>query len=466
MRSVLARLMLVVFVALLPALGFTLYTEASSRRLRQELVQDEALRLVRLVNAQLEQAIEAAHQVLSVIGHSPAVQDNVSDACRRLLAGVIDGLPRYVSAAIIGVDGHPTCAPGMKLRDVDVADRNYFRLAMQTGGFVIGDYTEGRVTRQPTIHMAEPFKGADGKIAGIVVLALDIGWLQHNLEQLALPDGAMARVSDRNGTILARIPNGAGLIGTKIPEASRISLQGTEAAVAPIVGADGTLRMVGYSPIAEEPEGLGVAVGLDPNQAIALFRLANRTGLLLLVGGLLLALALTALVGTRLIRHPVVTLLSAARRWQSGDLAGRTGLRHDRSEFGGLAAAFDAMASTLESRELTLRESEERLRLAVVTARLGIRELDLTTGKAYSSPEAAEIFGRDEYRDASFDRWFANVHPDDQASVRDSWDRSLANPGRDVEHEYRFRRPDGSWRWIAAHGHLSFENGRAVRPSA
>jgi PAS domain S-box-containing protein len=113
--------------------------------------------------------------------------------------------------------------------------------------------------------------------------------------------------------------------------------------------------------------------------------------------------------------------------------------------------------------ETALRESEQRLRLALEAAGMGVRELDLTTGQAYSTPEAERIFGRDDERDATFEGWFSNVHPDDQPKIRESWDRALASPGNDIEHEYRFRRPDGQWRWIGAHARLEFRDGRAVR---
>ncbi len=113
--------------------------------------------------------------------------------------------------------------------------------------------------------------------------------------------------------------------------------------------------------------------------------------------------------------------------------------------------------------EIALAESEKRLRLALSAAGMGVRELDLITGQAYSTAEVESIFGRDDERDASFERWFANVHPDDQPLVRASWDRAIANPGTDLAHEYRFRRPDGTWRWIFAHGRLEFKDGRAVR---
>jgi len=113
--------------------------------------------------------------------------------------------------------------------------------------------------------------------------------------------------------------------------------------------------------------------------------------------------------------------------------------------------------------ETALRESEQRLRLALETAGMGVRELDLVNDLAFSTPEAERIFGRDDERDASFEKWFSNVHPDDQAMIRASWDHALAAPGNDIRHEYRFRRPDGQWRWIGTHGRLEFKDGRPIR---
>jgi PAS domain S-box-containing protein len=112
--------------------------------------------------------------------------------------------------------------------------------------------------------------------------------------------------------------------------------------------------------------------------------------------------------------------------------------------------------------ETALAESEERLRLALEAAGMGVRELDLVTGQAYSTPQAERIFGRDDARDAAFENWIANVHPDDRADILASWARARSAPGHDISHEYRFRRPDGSWRWIGTHARVDFVQGRPV----
>ena len=48
-----------------------------------------------------------------------------------------------------------------------------------------------------------------------------------------------------------------------------------------------------------------------------------------------------------------------ADRWRTGDLAARTDLPGDNSEYGRLAAAFDGMAAALDARERALRTSLE-----------------------------------------------------------------------------------------------------------
>jgi putative nucleotidyltransferase with HDIG domain len=68
-----------------------------------------------------------------------------------------------------------------------------------------------------------------------------------------------------------------------------------------------------------------------------------------------LAAATVAWGGSRwLILRPVRALVRAAERVRAGDLQVRTGLRHDPTEFGSLAGAFDGMVEALRAREAEL----------------------------------------------------------------------------------------------------------------
>ena len=359
MRSLIARLLVVVSVALLPALAFQAYTESQERHVRQTLVEDEALRLVRLVASEQKRILDGAEQVLDTISATPAVLDDMPEICQHLMANLLPKNPRYNFLAVIGLDGHLLCSPGPIDPSLDLSDRFFFRQALQTGGFVVGEYTVGRVSGQPAIHLAKPFTHRDGKIAGVIAVALSLDWLGQQLAHLSLPPGALASITDRNGVTLARTLDGERFVGTPARPENHFTLEGNEIRVTSLTTLEGLRRIAAYSPPGADPKGLRISVVLDPQRGFPALTEQNRIGLLLIVAGCVLALMLAALLGTQLIRRPVNRLLAAADRWRNGDLTAGTGLRKDSSEFGRLGAAFDAMAAALDARERALRTALE-----------------------------------------------------------------------------------------------------------
>jgi signal transduction histidine kinase len=383
-RSLRIRLLLIVAVALAPALAFQAWIEADAARLRERLVEEQAMRLVRLVLAQEQRIFDGAEQTLNAIASSPAVQNHDAEACQQMLVRLLAQVPRYNNAAVSGPDGKLLCAAVGTDLSPGVGDREYFRRALQTGGFVIGDYTTGRFSGKPAIHVAQPYRDATGGVAGVVAAALSTDWLNRQLETLGLSPEAAASVSDRNGIVVARYPDGARYIGKPITPDARAAIKGDRAGVAPMTGLEGRPRIVGYAPLGGQELGLRVAVGLDREVAFAELTAAKRQGLLLIVAGAVLGLAVTALLGGRLINRPAGRLLTASRRWTEGEFVVRTGLRHDRSEFGRLAAGFDAMAEALQARERELHLSEAALR--DLTA-----ELERRVHEEVAAREAAQL---------------------------------------------------------------------------
>nr|WP_294521260.1 cache domain-containing protein [uncultured Rhodopila sp.] len=356
MKRLLTRLLLVMSVAMLPALGFQIYTEHEARQTRALLVRDEALSLVRLVSGEQNRIIEGAEQVLTTITGAPAVQDSDTERCHRLLANLVEQSPRYNNALVVQPDGHIPCAAHLLDPSINGADRPYFREALRTGDFVLGEYTIGRGTGLPTIHIAKRVIGTDGRIIGVAVLALNIGWLSDQVEQLSLPAGAIVTITDRNGTILVRRPGQARFSGTQTPGDSRFLLDGKEIGFAEMKSLDqGRPVMVAFAPLAVEPIGLSIRVALDRDITFAALVRANWIGPALIMLGIMLALATAALLGSRLIGRPIGRLIGAAESWRGGNLGSRTGLGGEQSEFGRLGTALDAMAAALGEREAELR---------------------------------------------------------------------------------------------------------------
>jgi PAS domain S-box-containing protein len=448
LKSLLARLLLVVSIALVPALAFQIHTESQARHTRRLLVEDEAMRLVRLVSAEQQRIVEGAEQVLDVISGAPSVQDGMPQLCSRLLANLLEQAPRYNTAVVMGLDGHYVCAPGPFDRAADMSDRAYFQLALQKGGFAVGDYAVSRWSKQPTIHMAKPFRTRDGTVAGVVAVGLSIDWLGQQLSRLALPPGAVASVIDRNGTVLARYPDGARFVGQPLRAEFRFTPGSNGDRDAALECPEGHQVAVGYSPLDSDPKGWVVVVGLDRDLAFAGVAEANRTGMLLIVAGAALALATTYLAGTQLIRRPFGRLLTVAGRWRNGDLAARTGLRADGSEFGDLGGAFDGMAAAQEAREQVLRQSEELFRATFEQVAVGMAQVGMDGTWLRANDKLCAITGY--VREELLTLTFADItHPDDLEADLAVRKALLAGEIATFTREKRYLHKGGGVVWVS-----------------
>jgi signal transduction histidine kinase/ActR/RegA family two-component response regulator len=372
--SILVRLLMIVVAALAPSLAFHAYAEIEARHVRQQLMEEEALRLLNLIVAQQQAVVDAAEQVLDVMAGAPSVQDNVPGECERLLVNLLKASSRYSNASVLDRDGHVVCAAVPVAHGVTVTDRAYFRRALETGRFAVGGYVVGRGSGQPTIQLGKPFLDQDGKVIGIVQVSLNLRWLAEAIDALPLPAGSIAAIADSDGVFLARRPGGMRDVGQTIQEQYRYLLEGDRARVYPsLISRDNGRRViVAVSPPGATPSGLQATVALDEETSFAAVTQANRTGFLLIAAGAALGLVMTAALGGGLIRRPVARLLDVAERWRRGDLGARTGLDRDGGEFGRLAVAFEDMAATLHTRERTLRRLSGNLEARVqeeVTAR-------------------------------------------------------------------------------------------------
>lgn len=112
-----------------------------------------------------------------------------------------------------------------------------------------------------------------------------------------------------------------------------------------------------------------------------------------------------------------------------------------------------------------LKESEERLKLAVTATRSGIWDADLLAGTCWWSPEFVAMLGYTENEmPPRVGVWEKLIHPEDRGAVLTLAERFIAGQAASYRPVYRLRRKDDSWIWIEAIGHCVRDpNGRATR---
>ena len=107
--------------------------------------------------------------------------------------------------------------------------------------------------------------------------------------------------------------------------------------------------------------------------------------------------------------------------------------------------------------EAALRESQERLGLAVRAHSIGIFDWHLPTGQVVWSREQAQIFGQgSEAMTGHIDIWRAMLPADDMIRVDAQLDAATAARDEHLTFEFRIHRPDGAQRWIEGAAHLLY----------
>ncbi len=162
LSSLRIRLLLLVLLAVLPAFGLILYSGLEQRRLAVMAIQEEALRLAQLASAEHARVIEGTRQLLITLAQVPAVTAGDSAACTALLAGLLRQDLRYANIGVIKPGGEVLCSALPVAAPVNLADRPYFRRALETRAFAAGEYQIGRLTGKATINFGYPVLSRTG----------------------------------------------------------------------------------------------------------------------------------------------------------------------------------------------------------------------------------------------------------------------------------------------------------------
>lgn len=122
--------------------------------------------------------------------------------------------------------------------------------------------------------------------------------------------------------------------------------------------------------------------------------------------------------------------------------------------FSGLALIFPAIL-TLRSQsqqneiESTLKESDERLKLAIAGTTDGLWDWNVATGEVYYSPRWMSMLGYAPHElEQNFQTWEKIVHPDDKEQALITVNDYLNGNIPSYEIEHRLRAKDGGWKWI------------------
>lgn len=210
------RLVLLVLLASLPALGLLYYTASQQRHDALNAGQQEANSLASLAAADQRRIIDQNNRYLATLARLPELQDDQMAACNSLVRALLnDNEYAYQNIGIITPDGNIPCQAGGPLPTFFSESPARLQAALAAPQMTIGDIQGGagqpidetvRVAAPSTrtITYVYPVRNSAGVADRLVFVSLPFVSLERFAGQANPPDGTIFRVLDKNGLVIAQ----------------------------------------------------------------------------------------------------------------------------------------------------------------------------------------------------------------------------------------------------------------------
>ena len=433
--SIRSGLVLTVLLAVLPALALQLATGLEHRRHLEAEAKAEVSRAAAAMAEVQERITDSTRQLLTALAAMPELRAKDATACSALFSTLLDKNPIYTNILAVDPNGD-LFAAGHSSRQINLADRKHFREAMATRQFVAGEYIVSRSSGEPSFPFAMPILDDAGQAVGVLVASVRLDAFESAFAKLRMPAEASLGLADRNGVRLFYRPqNSANPVGSPIrPEVYDVIQAGGDEGLALLPGSDGLLRYYAYRKLRLSPAAppyMSLVVGLPENVVLAPASRALAENLGLLAAAAALALGVAWAVGGPIIARQLARIADTAARIGQGDRQARTGLPHNASGLGQVAASLDAMADQLAASDAerdralaALRASQQRLAHITATMPDWIWETDAKGRYVYMGENVKEALG---YEPASLigRSVFDGLAPGEEDSMRSVVTKSL-----------------------------------------
>lgn len=451
------QLIFLALLALMPAVGLTVYSGIDFRRHEIQRAKEEVLSLARFLAKKHQRNIDSACQLLFTLSQLPQVRQGDPAACSTIFARLVDSDEARVNIAATDTDGNVIAGVKPLPPTIDTKKHQWLAKAVRTRNYVISNSSSGDFDNRPHTIVAYPVLNEAWEIRTVILAVLDLAWLNEFTMDSHAREGIRCGIIDAKGTILARHPNPENWVGRSVhdhPLFPRI-LQEREGTTDDFT-LDGQESVIGFTALSKGPEPLFVYVCIPSHVAYARANKELVRGLSVLAAVAILALVACRLFGNRFIVRQVAELLRLTEQVESGDLTVRSGTGMKSGELGMLACAFDRMTETLQVRaaeqklaQEELRRSEENHRLLTENASDIITRCTSDGTFLYVSTacrfilgyEPGELYGHSVYE---------FVHPDDVPVLRAMLEEIL-NTSLDESTSHRFRKKDGNYVWLETH---------------
>jgi PAS domain S-box-containing protein len=463
-HSIFRQLLLLALALVAPLIifiGWGIYTQFQGD-LRDEL--QNLRRLRQFAEKEIHSYIEATRVRLERLGQGDTLQQLQPVAIEAELRNFARINPEYANLALLDPEGRVVAAASIRPADpnLSLARHSPFDAALASPGFFVSPVFKGEVTGRPSVLLAQPVLGPDGRRLGTLAVPLNLPELSRMLTYDPTESRVLVTVLDRSGAVVMRSFEAEKYIGQVYASFSILQERARQSGESSgeLPGLNGEPRVFDTSAVPGTPWLVTVS---EPSAMVFADARRNVWRALLLVAAVLLFVLVLLFYYARGLAGPIAALAEAARAQAAGRLAA-TAPESGPAEIVQTARAFNEMVAFRQRAELSLQQSEHRYRTVIEQTGQMVFDYDVARDQVtwYGRTAIEQITGRtlEEINGTGLAGWQDLLHPDDRAAAAARLRNCLVT-GEPCSAEYRLRHKDGSYRMVEERSVVLRDGGNA-----
>jgi hypothetical protein len=179
--SLRVRIYILIALAVAPAFALLFVNHRQDVLTQENDAEQRALHSTFLVSGELDQVFKGIEILMRAASQAPELADFREPACSDFLMRLATVNESAGLMSAVDGKGVARCGNGPGL---EVADRDYFRAALETDDLVVGTYTIGRISGAAILPLALRYKSDEGW--GVIVAGVRVDWLrEHFIKRFA-----------------------------------------------------------------------------------------------------------------------------------------------------------------------------------------------------------------------------------------------------------------------------------------
>jgi PAS domain S-box-containing protein len=364
-----------------------------------------------------ERMVDRDRKFLATLAARPGVKALDPARCDPLLHDLLVLHSEFANVFTLDASGRRICSAAYALtaRAAHVDPRYYLDEVKARKAFTVGRPLMGRLTGKWILSVVQPIFAADGSVAGVVGISINLLELDGILQKNRFGREPVLLVVDSAGVVLAHHPDAADWLGRDVSNSPimRLALE-HKSGSARDKGVLGVERFWAFAPV--RGTSWTVLSGIPMNMVMAPVYRTIAWIAALSVAGIAFVIALCIILA-RPISRPIVAIAAAARRMSSHDSVEHL-VPTGPGEIAALAEDLNRMLDRRVSADHELRERDKELSLLTDNYPGWVMHLDRDLRFRYVNPGYLAITGRSmqallgaHVRDVVGDARFQQIEP-------------------------------------------------------